>query len=183
MRAERIQTAVRKPAASFTVLCFDQKGPLLMMARTFLNDLIGLGLLPFSSAGTGMAENLVEQVQQELTREPLHFLVDRDGELTLADWEPGFDRFTAYDVAPSDLDLTGTKFSDLVWQNAAMRVEVYGFFADRREGVGEESADAEDCEDCAEVTVVRLVAAADGEALAALRAHLLVWFANDVTVE
>lgn len=154
----------------------------MMNRRAFLGSLVATGLLPLTPAVGATLDDLVEQLDRELAREPLHFLVDTHGELSLADWEPALDRFTAYDVAPEDLDPREARFADRLWQLDPLRVEVAEFFREQQEAYGQFDMGQDDW-DYDEEAVMRLVGASNRPTLAALRKHLLAWFAEDVSSE
>lgn len=154
----------------------------MMDRRTFLSCLVGLGLLPISPVVAATPQDLIDHLDHELARKPLRFLVDGDGELALADWEPALDRFTAYDVAPEDLDPQGKSFADRLWQLEPLRVEVSEFLRDQHEAYSGSDLDDDDW-DYDEEAVTRLVKAADRPTLAALHQHLLTWFAEGLASE
>lgn len=153
-----------------------------MNRRTFLSSLIALGLLPLTPAVATTVEDMIDHLDRELAREPLHFLVEKDGELALADWKAAFSRFMAYDVAPEDLDPRGARFADCLWQIEPLRCEVCDFLREQREASGEVKVGDDDY-DYDEETTVRLVEASDESTVAALHQYLLGWFADDVTSE
>lgn len=153
----------------------------MMDRRTFVSCLVGAGLLPISPVVAATPQDLIDHLDRQLARKPLRFLVDDEGELALADWEPALDRFTAYDVVSEDLDPQGTRFADRLWQLEPLRVEVAEFLRDQHEAHTE--ADLNDDWDYDEKAVERLVRAADLPTLSALHQHLLAWFAEDLTSE
>lgn len=113
----------------------------MMNRRTFLSCLVGAGLLPISPVVAATPQDLIDHLDHQLARKPLRFLVDGDGELALADREPALDRFTAYDVAPKDLDPQGTSFADRLWQLEPLRVEVAEFLCNQHEAYSESNLD------------------------------------------
>jgi hypothetical protein len=166
------------PADSQTTLVADAT------RRSCLRGVLAVGLLPvMPTAVTAMMDSDLERIADlQLAREPLHFLVDSGGALELANWLPGADRASAYDVRSSEVDRLHDGFFDLLDRIEALRCEIWNYRAAMVADGSDQDGDAGgwDDSDWDAATIADLLDGLAPDQWAALRAHLLAWFKEDV---